>query len=157
VIEVVHAESESRLLEAKKMIKEYADSLPINLDFQNFSSELADLPGEYAPPEGCLLLAYSNEMPAGCVALRKFSEGICEMKRLYVRPQFRGQNIGRILAEAVIAEGRHLSYTRMRLDTLSTMMQARALYASLGFTEIDPYRFNPVEGAKYMELQLTDR
>lgn len=157
MIEVVHAESESRLLEAKKMIKEYADSLPINLDFQNFSSELADLPGEYAPPEGCLLLAYSNEMPAGCVALRKFSEGICEMKRLYVRPQFRGQNIGRILAEAVIAEGRHLSYTRMRLDTLSTMMQARALYASLGFTEIDPYRFNPVEGAKYMELQLTDR
>ncbi len=156
MIEVVHAESESRLLEAKRMIKEYADSLPINLDFQNFSSELADLPGEYAPPEGCLFLAYSNGMPAGCVALRKFSEGICEMKRLYVRPQFRGQNIGRILAEAVIEEGRRLSYTRMRLDTLSTMTQARALYASLGFTEIDPYRFNPVEGAKYMELLLKD-
>ena len=133
---------------------EYVDSLGFDLVFQNFEEELRNLPGEYAAPEGCLLLAKYQDQPAGCVALRKLSDGICEGKRLYVRPQFRGLKIGRRLVEAIIAESRRIGYTRMRGDTLALMKTAQALYASLGFKQIEPYCYNPIEGAIFVELVL---
>ncbi len=142
---------------AKTLFVEYADSLGFDLAFQDFEEEIANLPGDYASPAGCLLLAKYKDQPAGCVALRKLSDGICEMKRLYVRPQFRGLGIGRKLAEAIISEARRIGYNCMRLDTIPSMEAARALYVSLGFREIDPYRYNPIEDAVFMELLLVSQ
>jgi GNAT superfamily N-acetyltransferase len=138
----------------RTLLVEYVDSLGFDLVFQNFEEELRNLPGEYAAPEGCLLLAKYQDQPAGCIALRKLSDGICEGKRLYVRPQFRGLKIGRRLVEAIIAEARRIGYTRMRGDTLASMKTAQALYASLGFKQIEPYCYNPIEGAIFVELVL---
>jgi GNAT superfamily N-acetyltransferase len=138
----------------RTLLVEYVDSLGFDLVFQNFEEELRNLPGEYAAPEGCLLLAKYQDQPAGCVALRKLSDGICEGKRLYVRPQFRGLKIGRRLVEAIIAEARRIGYTCMRGDTLASMKTAQALYASLGFKQIEPYCYNPIEGAIFVELVL---
>ena len=138
------------------MFLEYAHSLGFSLCFQNFDKELASLPGDYAPPDGRLLLAEHEEQLAGCVALHKLEDGICEMKRLYVRPQFRRLKVGRALAESIIAEARSIGigYPRMRLDTVAPLMApAVSLYRQLGFQEIAPYRTNPIEGALYMELQ----
>jgi putative acetyltransferase len=115
---------------------------------------LANLPGEYAPPSGRLLLAMFQDKPAGCVALRRIDKNICEMKRLYVRGQFRRQGIGRKLAQAMIEQAGKAGYTLMRLDTVPTMDAARGLYESLGFKNIDAYRYNPIEGAVFMELKL---
>ncbi len=138
----------------RALLVEYVDSLGFDLVFQNFEEELRNLPGEYAAPEGCLLLAKYQDQPAGCVALRKLSDGICEGKRLYVRPQFRGLKIGRKLVEAIIEEARRIGYSSIRGDTVPSMQTAQALYASLGFREIEPYCRNPVEGAKFLELKL---
>jgi ribosomal protein S18 acetylase RimI-like enzyme len=157
LLEITEVQEKEDLLEIIKLFEQYADSLEINLDFQGFEEELAGLPGEYAPPAGCLLIALWGGQVAGCVGLRKFSPSICEMKRLYARPQFRSMGIGRALCKAIIQKARRIGYERMRLDTLPSMQRARALYVSLGFKEIEPYRFNPVEGASFMELTLNPK
>jgi ribosomal protein S18 acetylase RimI-like enzyme len=139
---------------ARTLFREYAVSLGIDLSFQGFEAELAALPGDYAPPRGCLLLAEQDGALAGCVALRPLAPEVCEMKRLYVRPAFRRHGAGRALVEAVIAEARRLGYRAMRLDTLPLMVEAQALYRARGFREIAPYRANPVAGACFMQLDL---
>ena len=140
---------------ARGLFREYEAWLGLDLCFQNFEKELAELPGAYAPPTGRLLLAFENDQLAGCVALRKLSDGVCEMKRLFLRPQFHGQGRGRELAERIINEARDAGYKRMRLDTLPQQMgKAIALYRELGFKEIEAYYTNPVSGALFMELEL---
>lgn len=136
---------------ARVLILEYAQSLGVDLSFRNFDEELASLEHFYE----AIFVARDGGDLVGCVALRRIDEAICEMKRLYVRPQFRGRNAGRLLAEHVIAAARERGYTRMRLDTLHFMQSAVALYRSLGFEEIEPYRFNPVEGTRFMELRIS--
>ncbi len=142
------------LAHVRALLREYEVELGIDLCFQGFEQEPDSLPGDYAPPPGALLLAEVEGAVAGCVALRPLDAETCEMKRLYARPAFRGRGVGRTLAEAVIAEARRVGYTRMRLDTLPVMTEAQALYGRLGFTDIAPYRDNPVPGARYMELSL---
>jgi ribosomal protein S18 acetylase RimI-like enzyme len=153
-VDIIQAQTHQDLDLAGALFKEYAASLDFDLDFQDFNEELHNLPGEYAPPEGRILIGLHSGRPAGCIALRKFSEGICEMKRLYVRPQFRRLGIGRALSEAIIDEARKIGYSLMRLDTVPSMRAARILYESLGFEAISPYRHNPIEGAVFMELAL---
>ncbi|MCW5734737.1 MAG: GNAT family N-acetyltransferase [Enhydrobacter sp.] len=145
----------------KALMREYAQSLGFSLAYQDFERELADFPGKYAPPGGALLLATLGGEPAGTVALRKLDEGICEMKRLYVKPAFRGQrtadgrSIGRALAEDIVAVGRERGYRRLRLDTIGgKMVQALSLYRSMGFVDIPPYYASPIPDTAYMELVL---
>jgi GNAT superfamily N-acetyltransferase len=146
----------SDIAQARELFLEYGGSLGFSLCFQGFEKELAGLPGDYAPPGGRLLLLQSEGSLAGCVALHPFSAGICEMKRLYVRPGHRGKRLGRVLVEAVISEARAVGYTHMRLDTVEPVMKgAVALYRKLGFHEIPSYRENPMAGTLYMELQLS--
>ena len=151
---VIQASEAMAVTQARELFCEYESDTQLDLCFQNFEAELAGLPGAYAPPEGRLLLAYYEELLAGCVALRKIEDGVCEMKRLFVRPAFRGQGIGRALVTRVIDEARTAGYRRMRLDTLARMRPAIALYESLGFRRIEAYRPNPLEDVVYMELGL---
>jgi ribosomal protein S18 acetylase RimI-like enzyme len=153
-LEIVCVEDAGQLDALRALLREYAASLDFDLSFQDFERELADLPGEYAPPTGGLFLALVDDRPVGCVALRRLDRETCEMKRLYVRPTARGLRVGRGLAEAVIDEARRLGYARVRLDTVPGMDRALALYRALGFYEIGAYRFNPIAGAKYMERHL---
>ncbi len=153
-MEIVQAQSEEQIARVRELFMEYADALGIDLCFQDFEQELAALPGKYAPPEGSLLIAKEGEALMGCVALRKLDESIGEMKRLYLRPAFRGSGAGRALTLAIIAEARRIGYGRLRLDTLPSMDAARKLYHSLGFREIEPYTYNPIEGTLYLELDL---
>ena len=151
----MQAESDAEIAQTRDLFLEYAKSLGFSLCFQNFDQELAGLPGDYAPPDGRLLLAEYEGQLAGCVALHKLEPEICEMKRLYLRTRFRGKGLGRALAETIIAEARGIGYRRMRLDTVEPVMKdAVAMYRQLGFKEIPPYRVNPIAGALYMELQL---
>ena len=153
--EIIQADGAAQVAEARKLFMEYAEALPgIDLCFQNFDRELAELPGAYAPPDGRLLLASDQGSVAGCVALRRLGADACEMKRLFVRPAFRGRRVGIELAHSIIEEARSIGYGRMLLDTLPVMTDAIRLYRSLGFKEIEPYYHNPVEGALFMELEL---
>jgi ribosomal protein S18 acetylase RimI-like enzyme len=160
-LEITDATSAAALEAVRALFREYGSSTAFESAFhetlalQHFEDELARLPGPYVLPEGRLLLATYAAAPAGCVAFRRLEPGICEMKRLYVRPAFRAHGLGRILAESIIAAARDAGYRAMRLDTLPSMLRAQALYTSLGFHEIAPYCENPVKGAVFMELVLT--
>ena len=152
---LAQAETPVQIAQSRELFLEYAQSLGFSLCFQNFDKELAGLPGDYAPPDGRLLLAEYEGQLAGCVALHKLEPGICEMKRLYLRPQFRGKGLGRGLADHIIAEARQIGYQRMRLDTVEPVMKdAVAMYRRIGFKEIAPYCPNPIAGALYMDLSL---
>jgi putative acetyltransferase len=152
---IAQAVTPAQIAQARELFLEYAQSLGFSLCFQNFDQELAGLPGDYSPPDGRLLLAEFQDELAGCVALHKFDGDICEMKRLYLRPKFRSKGLGRVLAEAIIAEARQIGYKRMRLDTVKPVMKdAVAMYRKLGFREIAPYRANPMAGTLYLELTL---
>lgn len=140
--------------EARRLIEEYAASLNVDLCFQNFAHELEHLAEEYGPPAGAFLLAVEDGVNVGCVGLRRLPGGAGEMKRLYALPGTRGRGVGRLLAKGIIAEARKLGYAALVLDTLSFMKEARALYASLGFKPTSAYRFNPIEGTAYLELDL---
>ena len=160
IISLDPAPTAAHLQVVRFLFREYADSLGFSLSFQGFVEELAGLPGEYAPPRGRLLLAYarsgpgSRAEPAGCVALRPLEGEVGEMKRMYIPPAFRGRGLGRRLAERLLAEARAAGYRLLRLDTIATMREALGLYRSLGFRDIPPYRFNPIPGAVYLELDL---
>lgn len=173
MLRIIDAETDEVVAHVSALFREYAASLGVDLSFQNFEHELATLPGEYTPPDGRLFLGIASDVRphasddslccttaisvgsvAGCVALRKIDNEICEMKRLYVRPEFRGLGAGRCLAHTVIKAATEIGYRRMRLDTLPQMAEAQALYRALGFQEIEPYRYNPVVGTRYFELAL---
>ena len=156
MVEIAAAAAEEDFITAKQLFAEYAESLPFDLGFQDFDQELESFPGKYEQPDGCLLLARIDGAVAGVVGLRPLDDGACEMKRLYLRPAYRGIGLGKDLAVAVIAEARQRGYRAMRLDTLGDTMQAAiSVYKKLGFREIDPYTHNPLPDAVYMELDLS--
>lgn len=155
VFRIVAATTVADIDTARLLFREYATWLGIDLSFQNFDEEVAGLPGKYAPPDGRLLLVLHGDEAAGCVALRRFDECSCEMKRMWVRPEFRGRHLGRMLGEAVISEARKIGYSLMLLDSLPSLSHALALYRSLGFREVAPYRYNPDPRAVFMRLDLT--
>jgi len=154
MLSIIQARNGEELQCARTLFEEYAASLNFDLCFQNFNDELANLPGEYSPPKGCILLALHDGQTAGCVALRGLDDRICEMKRLYVRPAFRRLGIGKALAKEIIAEARRTGYKKMCLDTVPFMHEAQALYESLRFQDAEPYRNNPICGTRFMELAL---
>jgi putative acetyltransferase len=157
MIQIVKANTETLVENAKELIREYAQSLEFDLGFQDFDKEMENFPGQYAPPRGCLYVALDANQPIGCVALRNLGQGVCEMKRLYVKPSLRGQKVGKLLAEIVIKAARDMGYDHLRLDTIPSMKQANMLYNALGFKQIAPYRFNPIEGATFFELNLNEK
>lgn len=156
MIEIKFVETDEQIDKIRQLFKEYERSLGFELHFQDFDKEFTNLPGEYALPDGCLLLTTYKGKIAGCVALKKIDEQICEMKRMYVRPEYRRKGIGRAMAVRIIEFARSHGYEYMRLDTIDTMTAAISLYRSLGFDNIKPYRYNPIKGASYMELRLID-
>lgn len=156
-VQLIRAVSSDHWKEAKGLVEQYAASLDFDLDFQDFDKEIEALHDEYRSPQGCFLLAKIGVRFVGCVALRCLGDDLCEMKRLYVLQDVRGRGIGRMLAAAIIGEGRKLGYKRMRLDTVPSMQAAEALYTALGFRAIDPYRYNPIPGATFMELALDSK
>jgi len=156
MVTVIPAKTTAHINTARRLFREYENFLGVDLCFQDFENELTELPGKYAPPQGALLFALVDEIVAGCVAVRKFETNICEMKRLYIRPHYRGNKIGRMLAEKIIDEAIKLGYSTMLLDTLTHLKQAMALYRSLGFRKREPYYHNPLPGVIYWELDLKE-
>lgn len=153
--DLIEARTDAELEEVRRLFRAYARWLEVDLCFQGFEKELAELPGRYAPPGGRLLLARVAGEAVGAVGLRPLEPGICEMKRLWVEPGFGGRGIGRALAEAVVAAARTIGYERMRLDTIPARMPAaQHLYGSLGFAPIPPYYHNPLDGVVMLELRL---
>ena len=157
MITIVEALTDRQLELIGELFREYESQLGVDLCFQDFQEELAELPGKYAPPRGRLLLALDGDVPAGCVALRPITDDICEMKRLFVRQQYRGRGLGRALATEIIGQARTIGYHRMRLDTLRSLREAMRLYESLGFEESRPYYQNPLPDTVYWELELSEK
>lgn len=157
-IDIVHCENANDMTAVRRIFQEYARALSVDLCFQNFELELLNLPGDYSAPRGALLTAFVNSQLAGCCALRPLDTvdyaSACEMKRLFVRPEYRGLGLGRQLVEATLDCARRVGYDAILLDTLSDMEAARALYEDLGFEEIPPYYHNPIPGAHYLKAQL---
>ena len=151
---IIHATTQAHFQSVHELFVQYADSLGFDLEFQGFSRELAGLPGDYASPGGSILLAEGAGDYAGCVALRPLQDKICEMKRLYVIPEYQGRGIGRALARSVIGEARRKGYQKMRLDTIQSMKAAQRLYFSLGFETIEAYCYNPLDNPSFLELEL---
>jgi carbonic anhydrase len=155
MIEIIDGTTPERIAQARLLFEEYAAWIEVSLCFQNFDEELASLPGDYSPPHGRLFLAEEDGHLAGCIALRPLANDSCEMKRLYVRPEFRGRGLGRQLITTVISSAKEIGYRFMRLDTMpGKMAQALEMYRRSGFKEIEPYYSNPVVGATFMELLL---
>jgi GNAT superfamily N-acetyltransferase len=155
MLRLTQATTPAEIQQARELFQEYEAALGISLCFQNFEQELAGLPGDYAPPNGRLLLAREYDQVMGCIALRQLGPTMCEMKRLFVRPEYRDRGLGRVMVEAIIEEARKIGYTHVRLDTIADRMdRAVSLYKSIGFVEIPPYRNNPVDTATFMELDL---
>ena len=155
-MKIVQAQSEHEIQQVRELFAEYVAWLGINLCFQNYEKELAELPGDYAPPGGRLLLVLDEDgRAAGCAALRDLGKGVCEMKRLFVRPEFRGQHLGERLVDMILNDARAIGYQCIRLDTLPGKMdRAITMYRARGFKDIAPYYNNPVAGAAFMELEL---
>ena len=154
-MDLIQAETSQQIHTARELFREYEAWVGISLCFQSFEFEVANLPGDYRMPSGRLLLASEEDQTAGCIALRKLTDDTCEMKRLYLRPQYRGRGLGHAMVERIIVDGRFIGYRRMRLDTLPGRMdKAIALYEQFGFRDIPPYYDNPVAGARFMELIL---
>lgn len=151
---IVHATSDAHWAAARRLVEEYSLSLGVDLEFQDFAHELASLPAHYAPPDGRFLLCECDAEFAGCVGLRRFDADDCEMKRMHVTPAFRGRGLGRALADAIVAEAKAIGYRRMLLDTMPFMRDAQRLYESLGFSDVEPYRHNPVEGTRFLALDF---
>ena len=154
MVQIREAKTSRLVSSARDLIKEYSVSLGIDLSFQDFDKEMAEFPAHYTRPDGRVFVAVEQGEAVGVVGVRMFSRRVCELKRMYVRPEFRGKGVGRMLAERAIREAREIGYDRMRLDTLSRLKEAVSLYSSLGFKEIPPYRANPNKGVVYMELEL---
>jgi ribosomal protein S18 acetylase RimI-like enzyme len=155
-MEIIRVKTAKHLDEIRQLFREYENFLGVDLCFQGFEEELAKLPGEYIPPKGSLLLAVDGKNTAGCVALRGFNGDVCEMKRLYLRSEYRGYGIGRKLSKKIIEEAERIGYSSIRLDTLKNLKEAMGLYESLGFKRVDPYYDNALPGVMYWELQLKD-
>ncbi len=155
-MQIKHAQTPSEIEEVRQLFREYEAYLDEDLCFQSFEEELANLPGKYAPPYGAILLADDNQTTLGCVGVRALEKNVCEMKRLYVRPEARGIGIGKKLAKEIITVARSLGYRLMRLDTLDRLTEALQLYESLGFRQTAPYYTNPLPGVVYMELELQE-
>jgi ribosomal protein S18 acetylase RimI-like enzyme len=147
--------SQNEISTARALFIEYQQYIGIDLCFQNFNEELANLPGDYAPPSGRLYIAYDDDVPLGCVGLRKLDDTTCEMKRLYVKPSHRGKKLGKLLVETIIVDAKEIGYKRMVLDTLSRMKEAVAMYRKFGFKEIPQYCNDPLEDAIFMELLIS--
>ena len=155
MIKIIQAETIEQIEQTRKLFREYEAWFGMNLCFQNFDVEVANLPGKYALPEGRLFLAFADKKLAGCIALRKLEDGICEMKRLFVKDEFRGQKIGIKLIEKLFDEAKNIGYEKMRLDTYPPKMaKAVKLYESYGFVEISPYYHNPYGETLFMEKNL---
>lgn len=153
-VELLEVADGAMLAQVRELFREYQQSLAVDLCFQDFEAELARLPGDYRPPQGRLLLARADGEAAACVALRPVEAGTAEMKRLYVRPGYRGAGLGGRLVRRIIGDARDIGYSRLVLDTLPDMRYAQALYETLGFDDVEPYTFNPVPGARFMGLTL---
>jgi len=156
MINIIEANTEEHMDHARELFREYEEYLDVDICFQGFEQELKELPGPYAPPGGCLLLAMKGKRAIGCVAVRPLWDDICEMKRLYVRPEFHGRGCGRLLVREIIRRAENIGYRAMRLDTLSSLKQAMRLYESFGFRKIEPYYDNPLPDVVYWELDLRE-